>query len=516
MADFAAMVDAQRKYFDSQATKPYEFRREQLKKLQGWMTENEQAILDALHEDLGKSDYEGYLTEVAMVKQELADALKHLRGWMKPKRARTAMGQLPGTCRVLSEPYGVVLIMSPWNYPFQLTLAPLLGALAAGNCAIVKPSAYSPATSGLIRRMAEELFPPELVKVVEGGRTENAALLEEHFDYIFFTGSPAVGRLVMEKASRHLTPVSLELGGKSPVIVEKSADVALTARRLAWGKCLNAGQTCVAPDYVLVDRSREQELIEALIGEIRRMYTSAPLASEDLPKIVNQRHFQRLRGLRSPDRPGGTENFAHHSDGRGVGQPRDAGGDFRADFAHSDLSESGRGHPAHPPAAPASGPVPFHPGQGRGGQGAGLRQLRRRLRQRYGAASGHLPHALRRRGGERHGGLSRPVELPHLLPRKEHPQALGQARYRPALRAIQGQNGQAEEADLRPISNPRCRRNGGGGASLFERVSAEIVGFVRVGNGANGKKTCLRIFRKFPRRETCRFPKERGEANRQT
>ena len=141
MADFAAMVDAQRKYFDSQATKPYEFRREQLKKLQGWMTENEQAILDALHEDLGKSDYEGYLTEVAMVKQELADALKHLRGWMKPKKALTAMGQLPGTCRILSEPYGVVLIMSPWNYPFQLTLAPLVGALAAGNCAIVKPSA---------------------------------------------------------------------------------------------------------------------------------------------------------------------------------------------------------------------------------------------------------------------------------------------------------------------------------------------------------------------------------------
>ena len=299
MADFTAMVENQRKYFESQATKPYEFRREQLKKLQGWMTKNEQAILDALHEDLGKSDYEGYLTEVAMVKQELADALKHLRGWMKPKKALTAMGQLPGTCRILSEPYGVVLIMSPWNYPFQLTLAPLVGALAAGNCAIVKPSAYSPATSGLVRRMVEELFPPELVKVVEGGRTENAALLEEHFDYIFFTGSPAVGRLVMEKASRHLTPVSLELGGKSPVIVEKSADVALTARRLAWGKYLNAGQTCVAPDYVLVDRSREQELIEALIAEIRRMYTSAPLASEDLPKIVNQRHFQRLVGLLS-------------------------------------------------------------------------------------------------------------------------------------------------------------------------------------------------------------------------
>lgn len=297
MDDFSAIAEAQRTNFNSHATRPYVFRIEALRALNAWIEAHEDDILDALHEDLGKSGFEAYLTEVAMVKQELKDAMKHLKGWMRPKRAATAIGQFPGKCRIYSEPYGVTLIMSPWNYPFQLTIAPLIGALAAGNCAVVKPSAYSAATSALIRRMAEEIFSPELVKVVEGGRKENAALLEQHFDYIFFTGSPTVGRLVMEKASRYLTPISLELGGKSPVIVDETADIALTAKRLCWGKYINAGQTCVAPDYVLVHHSREQALIEALIGEIRRMYTSAPLANPELPKIINEHHFQRLAGL---------------------------------------------------------------------------------------------------------------------------------------------------------------------------------------------------------------------------
>ena len=248
MQDFAKLVENQRSYFFTQATKPYAFRKEQLEKLGRWMNENEQAILDALHQDLGKSRYEGYLTEVAMVKQELKDALHSLKKWMKPRRARTAIGQLPGTCRMYAEPYGVTLIMSPWNYPFQLTIAPLIGAISAGNCAVVKPSAYSAATSALIKRMMDELYDPAYIACVEGGRQENAGLLEQSFDFIFFTGSPNVGRLVMEKASAHLTPVSLELGGKSPVIVDETADIALTAKRLAWGKCVNAGQTCVAPD----------------------------------------------------------------------------------------------------------------------------------------------------------------------------------------------------------------------------------------------------------------------------
>ena len=297
MSDFTLLVASQRKYFLSEATKSYDFRLSQLKKLGKWIDENEDAILSALHEDLGKSAYEAYLTEVAMVKQELKDAIRSLKKWMKPKRAMTAIGQLPGSCRILSEPYGVTLIMSPWNYPFQLTVAPLIGAISAGNCAVVKPSAYSAATSALLKRMGDELFAREYVAVVEGGRKENAGLLEEAFDFIFFTGSPSVGRLVMEKASAHLTPVSLELGGKSPVIVDETADIALTARRLAWGKCVNAGQTCVAPDYVLVHHSRETELVEALIQELRARYTSAPLTNPDWPKIINQRHFERLIGL---------------------------------------------------------------------------------------------------------------------------------------------------------------------------------------------------------------------------
>lgn len=295
--DFEQLVARQRDFFGTQATKPYDFRLKQLQKLSVWMDENEQAVLEALQSDLGKCAYEAYLTELAMVKQELRDAMRHLKGWMKPRRARTAVGQLPGTCRVYSEPYGVTLIMSPWNYPFQLTVAPLIGAVSAGNCAVIKPSAYSAATSALLKRMTGELFEPEYIACVEGGRQENAALLHQRFDYIFFTGSPGVGRLVMEKASAHLTPVSLELGGKSPVIVDETADIALAARRIAWGKWLNAGQTCVAPDYVLVHQRCEEALVEALIQQIRAMYTSAPLANPDYPQIINQRHFERLAGL---------------------------------------------------------------------------------------------------------------------------------------------------------------------------------------------------------------------------
>ncbi len=297
MRDFTALVNEQRAYFLTQATKPYAFRARMLNALAGWIDAHEGDILAALTEDLGKSAYEGYLTEVAMVKQEIKDAKRNLKRWMRPQRARTAIGQLPGRCRIYREPYGVTLIMSPWNYPFQLTVAPLIGAICAGDCAVLKPSAYSAATSKLIKGMAEALFEPRYIAAVEGGRAENAGLLEQRFDFIFFTGSPAVGRLVMQKAAAHLTPVSLELGGKSPVIVDETADIALTARRLAWGKFLNAGQTCVAPDYVLVHHSREQRLLEALIAEVRAMYTSAPLRNPDLPRIINQRHFERLVGL---------------------------------------------------------------------------------------------------------------------------------------------------------------------------------------------------------------------------
>lgn len=292
-----AMVNAQRDYFLSQQTKSYDFRKKQLLTLQKWIRAHEDDILAALHQDLGKHPYEGYLTEVAMVKQELSDALRRLRRWMRPTRARTAIGQIPGRCRIYSEPFGVALIMSPWNYPFQLTVAPLIGAIAAGNCAVVKPSAYSAATASLIARMIGEIFQPEYIAAVEGGRKENAELLEQHFDFIFFTGGPTVGKLVMEKAAQYLTPISLELGGKSPVIIDQTADLDLTAKRLAWGKFLNAGQTCVAPDYVLVHHSRETELVEKLIAAVRKLYGDAPLCNPEYPHIINSHHFQRLTGL---------------------------------------------------------------------------------------------------------------------------------------------------------------------------------------------------------------------------
>ena len=297
--DISQLVTNQHEYFLTQATKPYAFRLGKLVALRDWITKNEQRILAALHEDLGKSACEAYMTEIYMALDEVKLAIRKLGGWMRPERARVAVGQIPGRCRVYSEPHGVTLIMSPWNYPFQLTVVPLIGAIAAGNCAVVKPSSYSQATSALVAAMARELFAPEYVAVVEGGRKENGELLEQRFDFIFFTGGAEVGRLVMEKASKHLTPVSLELGGKSPVIVDESADIALAARRLAWGKYLNSGQTCVAPDYVLVHHSREQALVEALIKQIREMYTSAPLANPDYPHIINEKHFERLSGLLS-------------------------------------------------------------------------------------------------------------------------------------------------------------------------------------------------------------------------
>lgn len=225
---------------------------------------------------------------------EVQYMLKHLQGWMKPQRVRTPLTQFPSQCFRLSEPYGVVLIMAPWNYPFQLSLAPLVGALAAGNCAVIKPSAYAPHTSALLARMVRELYPDWLVTVVEGGREENSALLEQRFDYIFFTGGVSVGKLVMEAAAKHLTPVTLELGGKSPCIVDETADIRLAARRIVWGKFLNAGQTCVAPDYLLVQSNVKERLVAAMKKEIRRQFGKEPLENKNYPKIINEKHYRRL------------------------------------------------------------------------------------------------------------------------------------------------------------------------------------------------------------------------------
>jgi len=292
------IVTKQREYFHSGCTRDLKFRLDALQKIAAWVKEHEQLILEALKADLNKSTTEGYLTEIGVLSGEIRYIAKHLKGWVQNRRAKTPLMLIPAKSFRVCDPYGVVLVMSPWNYPFLLTMEPLVGALAAGNCAIVKPSAYSPHTSAMIARLIKECFPPEHVTVVEGGRAENAWLLEQPFDYIFFTGSVPVGKTVMKAASAHLTPVTLELGGKSPVIIEKSADVDLAAKRIVFGKFINAGQTCVAPDYVLVPESLQDRLQEKLIHCIDVFYPANKQGLiADYPRIVNEKHFDRLLGL---------------------------------------------------------------------------------------------------------------------------------------------------------------------------------------------------------------------------
>ena len=278
-------------------TYSYEFRKEQLDKLRTSIKSHEQELLDALKKDLNKPAFEAYGTEIGLVLDELSFVRRHLKKWMKPERVHTSLVNFPSKSRIFKDPYGVALIMSPWNYPVLLTLDPLIGAIAAGNCAAVKPSNYSPNVSALIKKMLEEIYPAEYVSVIEGGREANQSLLSQKFDYIFFTGSVKVGKLVMESASHNLTPVSLELGGKSPCIVDETADLELAAKRIVWGKYINAGQTCVAPDYLLVHEKVKDELLEKIVFTIKKFYGPAPQASESFPKIVNMKHYERLMGL---------------------------------------------------------------------------------------------------------------------------------------------------------------------------------------------------------------------------
>lgn len=310
--EYKDLIQKQRKFFRLGKTRSVAFRMQQLIRLNDWICAHEEEIAQALKADLHKSSLESYATEIGIVKEEIRYTLKHLRKWARPKAVLTPLAQFPSKSFRYPEPYGIVLIMSPWNYPFQLTIAPLVGAICAGNCAVVKPSAYSAATSALIKRMLEELFKEEYVAVIEGGRKENESLLAEKFDYIFFTGSITVGKLVMEKAAAHLTPVSLELGGKSPCIVDETADIRLAAKRIIWGKLLNSGQTCVAPDYILVQKSVKDKLIKQMSRQIQKMYGTSPLLSEDYPKIINEKHFERLLGLMESGRKvcGGAANKA--------------------------------------------------------------------------------------------------------------------------------------------------------------------------------------------------------------
>lgn len=290
----------QRAFFATGATLDLEFRIQALKKLQQALTRQESTIAQALHADLGKSAPESYMCETGLVLSEIRYLLAHIRRFAREQWAPTPLAQFASRSYRKPSPYGVTLIMSPWNYPLLLALEPLVDALAAGNTAIVKPSAYSPATSQLLQELLSSLYPEEYVAVVTGGREENAHLLEQKFDYIFFTGSKSVGRLVLEKAAPHLTPVTLELGGKSPCIVDATADLALAARRIVFGKFLNCGQTCVAPDYIVCHTSVRDELLSHLKAEIRRQYGGDYRTNPLYGKIITAHHFQRITALIDP------------------------------------------------------------------------------------------------------------------------------------------------------------------------------------------------------------------------
>ncbi len=300
--EISNLVEKQRKYFAAGATKNMDTRIWVLKKLHRAIRSHQSELAQAMRTDLGKSASESYMCEIGLTLSELSFQIRHLKKWARPKRHMTDLANFHGRSFSLREPYGCVLVMSPWNYPFLLCMEPLIGAIAAGNCCILKPSAYSPATSAAIKALIQEVFPEEYAAVIEGGRAENSALLEERFDYIFFTGGVTVGKLVMEKAAVHLTPVTLELGGKSPCIVDKTSDLKLAAARIAFGKYLNCGQTCVAPDYLLIHRSVKEAFLDHLSRMITEMYGSHPLDNPDYGKIINQKHFQRLVNLMTPEK----------------------------------------------------------------------------------------------------------------------------------------------------------------------------------------------------------------------
>lgn len=284
-------------FFQTGTTLAVAWRKKQLKRLKEAIRLYEKRILDALAEDLGKSGFEAYATELLIVNEEIDEYLKHLDEYSRKVPVRGNLFSFPSKAYTVAQPLGVVLIMSPWNYPFQLSMAPLVSAMAAGNCAIVKPSRYSSHTSQIIDELINKTFPSQYIAVFQGPSEVNQQLLEHRYDHIFFTGSQHVGRIVMESAARNLTPVTLELGGKSPVIVDKTANLKLAARRIIWGKCINAGQTCVAPDYVLVDKSVSQALIDQMKKAISQMFGSDPLHSPDLAHIINEKHFSRLISL---------------------------------------------------------------------------------------------------------------------------------------------------------------------------------------------------------------------------
>lgn len=290
--DIHEIVESEKHFFRTGVTRGVDFRIDMLKKFRKAIIENDELISAALKADLNKQPFESYMCETGLLLEEINFHIKRLKKWSKTRRVKSGIGQLPGKSYVCPEPYGVVLIMAPWNYPVQLCLMPLVGAISAGNCAVVKPSAYAPESSRVISKLIESAFPTGFVTAVEGGREANKALLDEPFDYIFFTGSVAVGKTVMEASAKRLTPVTLELGGKSPIIVDETANLPLAARRIAFGKVLNAGQTCVAPDYLMIEKSVEAPFIEEYKKALASFFPDGDMSG--MVRIINDKHFERV------------------------------------------------------------------------------------------------------------------------------------------------------------------------------------------------------------------------------
>lgn len=288
------IISKQNAFFKSQATKDIAFRKQSLKHLKAEVIKREKDIINALYEDLKKPEFESVLTETEVVLAELNLSIKNLNTWAKPKRIFPSMLNFPSTDKIYSEPYGNVLVISPWNYPYQLALSPLIGAIAAGNTVVLKPSELAPHTSKILKDIISNIFDAEYITVVEGDATIAQELLAKRWDYIFFTGSVGVGKIVAKAAAEHLTPTTLELGGKNPCIIDATANIKLTAKRIVWGKFLNAGQTCIAPDYILIHKSAKRQFIDAMQSEIETAFTKNPEASKDLARIINERNFNRL------------------------------------------------------------------------------------------------------------------------------------------------------------------------------------------------------------------------------
>ncbi|HDR6309514.1 TPA: aldehyde dehydrogenase [Bacillus cereus] len=300
--DMNYILEEHKGFFDTGATKTLQFRLEQLRKLKDGIQRYEKRIVRALYQDLGKSEFEVYVTEVGIVLDSINNTIKNLRKWMKPEKVKTPFRLWPAKSFIMKEPYGTVLIIGPYNYPFQLLIEPLIGVIATGNCAVLKPSENTPHITSVVNELISELFGESYIRVIEGEKETTSTLIHAPFDYIFFTGSVQVGKIVMEAAAKNLVPVTLELGGKSPVIVDKTANLDLAAKRIIWGKLLNTGQTCIAPDYIMVHSDVKEELISKMKETIGNYYGENPIQSKDYGRIVNERQFNRLASIIEQDK----------------------------------------------------------------------------------------------------------------------------------------------------------------------------------------------------------------------